>query len=1019
MKGIEFIIKKKVLIGLLTVLIVALGCFAVIKLDKELMPSVGMDGAYVSVDAGDMAAIDVERFITTPLEQKLQAIDGVEEVKSTTTIGSSTVDVIVARGRGEELFKEIERAANSIQTQHPAIREVVSGQYGVRQGYEFYMDISGGDIEEMTTFAKEVLEPGLEALKEVRDVHLSGVLEQEVTVKLKRDELVKNGLDSTQVMGFIAQANSETTIGELHNGQATSILRWTTKLEDLQSVKQIEIPTASGSVPLEEIATVSLAPMESSAFVWKNGTKDLVFVQVGRANRVNQIDMANAVRAEIQQMRDEGLIDGFTLNEMVAQADFVEESINGVTGNILIGSIVAIAILLLFLRNVRATLIIGVAIPTSVLLTFLTVYGLGYSLNLLTLIGLGLGIGMMVDSSIVILESIYRQRELGLNPLDAALVGTKEVAGAVIASMLTTIVVFLPIGFIGGDLGQFMIILSIVVAITLMSSVVIGFTLIPALSEKFLRYRKTVDTKKKGKVVSRYSAMIAWIVQKRRRSASVIVLFIALFVGSLFLVNKIPMSVMPDMFNRYSEVVVELEQGVDAHEKEQLSILMNDKLARIKDVESNYVLDSGSYLVAIINMTKGNAIQQEQKVVNEEIMRSLRELQQTKPIKSVQSMTDGASGSPVQVLIKGEDFDELRSLSKEFANKLKTVDGVVGVTNSMERTAEQKQIVVNQQAMDEAGLTQASVKHFVEETFMNRPVGDVVIQGKTVPLTVSWAAITDTEETLLNAMIPTHNGDNALSTFIQLETVQTPNVITHDAGERYVVVSADMEGRDLGAINRDVQKIIDEFTVPTGYAIDVAGDIEQQQQLLLEMIFVLAIALFLVYFVMAVQFNHLGHPILVMSVIPMAIIGVIVGLYITQMELNLLSGMGIIMLIGIVLNNAILLIDRTNQLRNEGMRLEEALVEAGRHRIRPIFMTTLTTVGGMLPLALASGVSGNYQAPLATVLISGLLFATLITLLLIPAVYRLFSKSDKVRESLKARRRVAIRKPKLEMSGSK
>lgn len=1019
MKGIEFIIKKKVLVGLLTVLIVALGCFAVIKLDKELMPSVGMDGAYVSIDVGEMAAVDVERFITTPLEQKLQAIDGVEAVKSTTTIGSSSVDVIVARGRGEEIFKEIERVANAMQAQSPEIREVVSGQYGVRQGYEFYMDISGGDIEEMTSFAKEVLEPRLEALKEVQDVHLSGVFEQEVTVKLKRDELLKNGLDSTQVMNFIAQANTEATIGELQNGQATSLLRWTSKLEDLQSLKQMEIPTATGSVPLEEIATVSLAPMESSAFVWKDGTKDLVFVQVGRANHVNQIDMAKAVRAEIQQIRDEGLVSGFTLNEMVAQADFVEESINGVTGNILIGSIVAIAILLLFLRNVRATLIIGVAIPTSVLLTFLTVYGLGYSLNLLTLIGLGLGIGMMVDSSIVILESIYRQREVGHGPLEAALVGTKEVAGAVIASMLTTIVVFLPIGFIGGDLGQFMIILSIVVAITLISSVVVGFTLIPVLSEKFLRNRKAMNVKKEGKIVSSYGAVIAWIVQKRRRSASVILLFIAVFVASLLLVNKIPMSVMPDMFNRYSEVVVELEQGVDSKEKARLAKTINDKLTIIEDVESNYVLDSGGYLVAIINMTKGDDIHQEQKMVNEDIMKSLRELQDSTPIKSVQSMTDGAGGSPVQVLIKGEDFDQLRTLSAEFAAKLKSVDGVVGVTHSMERTAEQKQIIVKQQALEEAGLTQGHVKLFVEEAFMNRPMGDVVIDDKAVPLRVSWASITDTEETLLNALIPTSNGDQALSTFIDLETVQSPTVITHDAGERYVVVSADMEGRDLGAINRDVQKIIDEFSVPTGYTIDVAGDLEQQQQLLLEMIFVLSIALFLVYFVMAVQFNHLGHPLLVMSVIPMAIIGVIVGLYVTQMELNLLSGMGIIMLIGIVLNNAILLIDRTNQLRNGGMRLEEALVEAGRHRIRPIFMTTLTTVGGMLPLALASGISGNYQAPLATVLISGLLFATLITLLLIPAVYRLFSKSEKVLQRSKKRQRAVVRKPEFEMSGSK
>lgn len=999
LKIIEYIVRKKVLISLLTVLIVALGCFAVIKLDKEIMPSVGMDGAYVSIDAGDMAAIDVEQLITKPLEQKLQGIEGVEEVRSTTSIGNSSVDVIVARGRGEELFKEIDRVANAVQAEHPEIREVVTGQYGVRQGYEFYMDISGGDMQEMTTFAKEVLEPRLEGLKEVQDVHLSGVLEQEVTIKFKRDELQKNGLDISQVMGFIAQANTEATIGELQEGQETSLLRWNTKLGDVNDIKKIEIPTANGFVALEKLATVSLEPLESSSFVWKNGTKELVFVQVGRATNVNQIDMAKAVRAEVQKIRDEGLVSGFMVNEMIAQADFVQDSIDGVTGNILIGSVVAILILLLFLRNIRATLIIGVAIPTSVLLTFLAVYVLGYSLNMLTLIGLGLGIGMMVDSSIVILESIYRQRELGLGHMEAAVAGTKEVAGAVIASMLTTIVVFLPIGFIGGDLGQYMIILSIVVAITLISSVLVGFTLIPALSEKFLRYRKRNGIKKEGRIISSYGSIVSWIIRKRSRSALVIALFFALFVGSLFLVNKIPMSVMPDIFNRYNEVAIELESGVDADEKAQIANAMNDKLAAIKDVESTYVLDSGGYLIAIINMTKGDNVSREQKAVNEDIMRSLRELQDSTSIKTVQSTMDGAGGSPVQVMIKGEDFDQLRTLTENFTAQLKSVDGIVGVTNSMERTSEQKQIAVKQQAIKEAGLTQAQVKQFIEQAFIDMPIGDVVVDGEAIPLRVSWGSKMDTPEALFNLTIPTINGDKKLSTFIDLETVQTPNEITHIEGERYIAISAGIEGRDLGSINRDVQKIIDGFSLPTGYAVDVAGDIEQQQQLMMEMLFVLAIALFLVYFVMAVQFNHFGHPILVMSVIPMAIIGVIIGLSVTQMELNLLSGMGIIMLIGIVLNNAILLIDRTNQLRKEGMHIEEALVEAGRHRIRPIFMTTLTTVGGMLPLALASGVSGNYQAPLATVIISGLLFATVITLLLIPSVYRLFSKAENVVES--------------------
>ncbi|HEX5564307.1 MAG TPA: efflux RND transporter permease subunit [Sporosarcina sp.] len=1012
MKVLEFIVKKKVLVGLLTVLIVALGSFAVVKLDKEIMPSAGMDGAFVHIDAGDMAAVDMERFITSPLEQKLAGIEGVEEVRSTTTVGSSSLNITIARGQSEKVMKEVDIAVSETKAERPEIREAMASQYGVQQGYEFFMDLSGDDLQAMTAFARDVLEPRLEGLKEVHDVHLSGVSEYEVSIAFKRDEMKKHGLDISQVAGIIAQANSEATLGELQDGKNASLLRWNSKLTDIDGVKRIEIPAAEGVIQLKDIADVTLAPLENSSFVWKNGTKELVFIQVGRAGNITQIDMAKAVRAEIQKIRDEGLVKGFTLNEMVAQADIVQESIDGVVVNILIGSIVAIAILFLFLRNVRATLIIAVSIPTSVLLTFLTVYVLGYSLNMLTLIGLGLGVGMMVDSSIVILESIYRKREMGLAKFEAVLAGTKEVAGAVFASMLTTIVVFLPIGFIGGGLGEFMIILAIVVAITLISSVLVAFTLIPALSENFLRYRGVRDARKENRFGNGYNAVVSWIVGKKRRCVLVLAVFFGLFAGSLFLVNKIPMTVMPDVFNRYSEIVVALETGVEPAEKERLAHLMNDKLADIEDVESSYVLDgSGNQLFVIVNMTKGEDVVLEQKEVNEQILRSLREFQDSEPIRAVQSAMSEVSGAPVQVMIKGDDFEQLQAIAGDFMGQLGKVDGIVAVTNSMERTSEEKRVVLNEKAIADAGLSQMQVKQFIEQAFLEMPVGQMMLEGENVPLMVSWGTKTDTQGALFELEIPTMEGDKKLSDLLSLEAVRTPNEITHIGGERFITVSADIEGRDLGAINRDVQNVISEFNAPAGYAIDVAGDMEQQQQLMIEMLLVLGIALFLVYFVMAVQFNHLGHPLIVMSVIPMAVTGVILGLFVTQMELNLLSGMGIIMLIGIVLNNAILLIDRTNQLRAEGMSVQEALVEAGRNRIRPIFMTTLTTVGGMLPLALASGASGNYQAPLATVLISGLLFATFITLLLIPSVYRLFTKTENVAEAVtaKRKRRVATR----------
>lgn len=1001
MNLLKFVVQRKILVSLMVVLVLLIGSFSVLKLDKELFPSIKMDGAYVEIYAGEMPAIEVERTITSPLEKQILGIEGVEEVLSSSNIGKSSMQLTIERGRGEEVFKEVESVVNSTTSDISGVKDVMTGQFGTSQAYDFFMDVSGSDMEKMTAFAKNILEPRLEALPEVHDVSLSGSLEKEVTVELKRDELFKNGLDATQVISAIQLANNEATLGQLNNETNSPSLRWNTQLESVENVKNLQISAADGFIKLSEIANVKLQPLESSSFVWKNGSKDFIFVQVGRVADATQIEMAEAVREEIKQIREEGLVSGVELNEMVAQADYVKDSIDGVTSNILIGAAIAVAILMLFLRNIRATLIVGLSIPTSVLLTFASMWVFGYSFNMLTLIGLGLGIGMMVDSSIVILESIYRKKELGIKNFEAVIQGTKEVATAVLASMLTTIVVFVPIGLLGGEMGSFMIILSVVVAITLISSVIVSFTLIPSLSEKFLKLKKKEKANKESQLIRGYSKMISWTIKKKRHSFAVIGLFFLMLVGSLMLVTKIPMTIMPDMMNRYAELMVTVEPGLSLEEKQEIVTEMNKALDGIKDVESNYVMDNGNMLYTIINMTKGDEITREQKDVNEEILKSLRGLEEKVPLKSAAAAMSGGGGAPVQINISGESFDELQTIADGFIEELKSIEGIVAVENSIERTSVEQVVQLNESEIEKVGLSQPQIKQLIEQAFLQMPVGELKINEENVPLKVKWDEEMTTKSALLDLKVPTPSGEKKLSEFISLKSVENPNEISHKDGERYISISADIEGKDLGTINREVQKLMDKYDVLSGYTISPAGDLEQQQELVQDMVLILAISIFLVYLVMAVQFNHLGHPLIVMSVIPMTIVGVILGLFLTQQELSIMSGMGIIMLIGIVLNNAILLIDRTNQLRNEGFTVQEALVEAGKNRIRPILMTTLTTVGGMLPLALATGGSGNYQAPMATAIIAGLSFATLITLLLIPAVYRIFTRSAEKRSWLR------------------
>ncbi|SFJ74583.1 hydrophobic/amphiphilic exporter-1, HAE1 family [Halobacillus dabanensis] len=994
MKGIQFILQRKILIGLVTTLILILGSYAMIHMDEELMPPLSMDGGYINIEAAEQPAVEVERTITTPLERQIESIEGIKEVRSTSSDGRTSLQLAFERGKGDEAIKEVESLTNQL-TSTLNVDRVEVGQYGTTQNYQFFLDLSGGDMEKMSEFATNTLEPRLEELPEVRDVDIIGIQNNEMVVQFDREKLQENGLQIDQVLPILQQIDEEATLGELSGEAGDLPLRWDLSIDNTSDLENLSIPTQSGPISLQDIATITLQPQEQSSYVWKNGAKEFLFAQVGGSANFTDIETAGAVREEIKAMEDEGLFDGFNLNEVVAQADYVEDSINGVTSNILIGGLIAIAILLIFLRNLRATFIISISIPTSILLTLTSMWMFDYSLNMLTLIGLGLGIGMMVDSSIVILESIYNKKENGLIGMEAVTSGIKEVATAVIASMLTTIVVFLPIGLLGGEMGQFMIILSIVVAITLISSVAISFTLIPSLAVNFLKLTKNKQRRKNGPILNFYERLVSWIVRKKRYSLSILVLFVAMFAGSLLLVTKIPMTIMPDVFNRYAELMIDVEEGLSQEDKQEIVRAVHDELNKIDDVDSNYVMDNGGMMYTIINMTKGDKITTEQKEVNEQIFKSLRSLEEEHPINNVASVMEAGGSSPVQVNIKGESFEQLQDLAKSFKAELEKIDGIVASQTSIDHTIEEQIIVLDQKALNEAGINQMQVRQIIEQSFLNQPIGELHIDQQDVPFLVTWDNPTDSKEAFFDIDVPTASGNEKLSSFVSLETVDTPNEINHVDGERYISVTADIEGRDLGSINRDVQKVVEDFKIPSGYDVTTAGDLEAQQQVIQEMLLILGIAIFLVYLVMAVQFNHLFHPLIVMSVIPMTVVGVILGLFLTQRELSVMSAMGIIMLIGIVLNNAILFITRTNQLRTNGMAVEEALIQSGKDRIRPIFMTSLTTAGGMLPLALASGSAGNYQAPMATVIISGLLFATFITLLLIPAIYRLFSRTKK------------------------
>ncbi|OIJ21454.1 acriflavin resistance protein [Anaerobacillus alkalidiazotrophicus] len=1006
MSLLRLLMSRKKIVGLMVVFILIIGMYGAGKLDRELFPTISFDGAQVYVNAGQMSTLDVEEEVTKPIERILNNISGIKHIQSTSSIGVSLITVQAEEGLGEEVFKEIETTMIGLENQLSGVNFISTYQFSTKQPYEFYMTIKDGPMDKMTEFAKQIVKPRIEALPEVREVSLEGIENKEVIVELDLNQLQDLQLSPQQVVQIINQANIDTSIATLEGESGRPTVRWTTSLSTIDNVKSIEIPTVAGIKQLSKIAKVYEENNTTTSVGWNNGTREFIFVKIGRTSDVTQVEMAASVRKELEKINEEGLVNDFVFEELVAQADYVTDTIEGVSTNVMLGGIIALLVLILFLRNFRATFIIGLSIPLSILLTFIGMWLFDYSFNILTLIGLGLGIGMMVDSSIVILESIYRKKEEGYKKLDAVLAGVKEVATAVIASMLTTIVVFVPIGLLGGEIGQFMIVLSIIVVITLVSSVIVAFTLIPTLSENFLKLKNKKHRRQEGRIVINYGRLISWVSRKKRNRYSIIVIFLAVFISSLLLITKIPMTVMPDVLNRYAEIMVQLERGLTPTDREEIAIQINKALNEIDDVENNLIMDNVDAFFVLINMTPEETATLHQTEVNERINRGLRELQKDYPIQNVGTADFSGLSFPVIIEIKGEEFESLDQIANELELKLTSVEGLVGITSSSNKNMAEELIEFKYENMKKDSVTAAQLFSQMQDWSIRIPAGELKQEDLQSPIFVTTNVNINNKKNLLKQKIATINGNKNLSTYLRLVETKVPTEVTRKDGERMITVFADIEGRDLGSINREIEEVLKNYEAPVGYSITTAGSLQEQKEAQQDMLIILGIAIFLVYVVMTVQFNSFLHPVIVMSIIPLTVTGALFGLLLTQSELSILSGLGMVFLIGIVLNNAILFIDRTNQLRVQGYQSSEALVEAGKNRLRPIFMTSLTTAGGMLPLAIATGTASNYQSPLAIVIISGLLFATFITLLLIPSVYLLF---EDIKNGLS---RLLFRKPK-------
>jgi HAE1 family hydrophobic/amphiphilic exporter-1 len=714
--------------------------------------------------------------------------------------------------------------------------------------------------------------------------------------------------------------------------------------------------------------------------------------------------VANRVLAEAQAVN--AAFPQINVVPVTNQGNFIERAIANVSRSILYGGSLAILVLLWFLRDIRSTAVIALAIPISVVATFALMYVSGFTLNLMTLGGLALGVGMMVDSSVVVLENIYRNRqESKLEPVDAAVIGAQEVTPAVIAGTVTTLVIFLPLIFVRGVSGVLFKELAYIIMFALGCSLVVALSLVPVLSSRMKISAHTKDTAAvDGTILGKvYRKILDMVLNARVLTIGMTGL---IFVVCLKLVPHIGTEFLPPSDEGEVIVTGEMEVGtrldlIDRQTRKMEEIvfdLVPEAVSSVVSVTASGIFGRsaarGEIRLSLTPATDRNRS-------NSEIAAALRKSLDAKVagmkirvrapqgqflLERILRSTEG-----VTVEVRGFDFEILEALAKKVAESIGPIEGVTDVELSQEAGIPQQEILVDRVKAADLGLSVRDITRVIETAVAGSNAGEYRVEGNSYRILLQ---LRDAEkrslDEILDLSVRTADGSLVvLRNVVNTRSGRGPVTIERKDQQRIVTVTANVAGRDLGSVATDIQLALGGIARPLGYDTIVSGSYAEQQESFNEIVFSLVLALLLVYMVLASQYESFIDPLIVMFAVPFAATGVILTLFITDTTLNLQSAIGCIMLGGIVVNNAILLVDQAGHLRNEGMSTDDALTEAGRRRLRPVLMTTLTTILALLPLALGIGEGADAQAPMARTVIGGLTISTLITLVLIPAIYSL------------------------------
>jgi HAE1 family hydrophobic/amphiphilic exporter-1 len=1021
----EFSVRRPIFVTMVTLIVVILGAVSLSHLRIDLLPSIELPTVTVSTEYEGASPVVMERLVTQIIEEIVGTVPGVEEVTSQSSEGNSRIRVSFVWGTDVDtaaldVLAKLEDEINELPEDvvRPRVHKFDIASFPV-----VLLGISSNlDPVELTQLIEDQIRYRFAHIPGGAQVDVWGGYNREVRIELDPDRINALQLPLDRVLVAIRDANLDLPAGQIEQGRYEVTLRAPAEFANLDQIRNTVILQRNGSpVTLGQLAGVTDTYEKLTRIVRVNGGRG-IRVAIRKQADANTVEVSRRVLAEIDKANE--AFPQIRIVPVINQGNFIERSIANVSQSVLYGGGLAILVLLFFLRNFRSTVVISLAIPISIIATFALVYFGGFTLNLMTLGGLALGVGMMVDSSIVVLENIFRRRtEAGDAPASAAVEGTREVGPAIIASTVTTLVIFLPLIFVRGVSGVLFKEMAYVIIFSLSCSLLVSLSLVPMLSAGPLAIQEQ-RTRKRAAWIERwdtkadaffrnlengYRDLLGWVLFHRGQT---VFLAAAILCASLLLLPFIGTEFLPPSDEGEVRVTGEMEVGTRLE-------LVDEQTQRMERIVNSAVPEAVSSVVSVgasgwnpaaasrgqIRMALSPATKRSRS--NVEIADDLRR-RLTGNIPGMDVRTRAPQGQflldrllgadeGLTIEVRGFDLFALDALANRAVAAIRNVKGITDIDTSREAGVPQQEIRVDRDKVADLGLSVRDVTKILETAMAGSKVGEFRAQGDSYRIFVK---LKDAEkrslDEVLNLTLTTGSGKQvALRSVVTTEESRGPILIDRKDQQRLVTVTANITGRDMGSVAADVQERLARIPRPVGYDLRVAGNYEEQQKSFHELVISLVLALVLVYMVLACQYESLRDPLVVMVSVPVAATGVLLMLFLTQTTLNLQSYIGCIMLGGIVVNNAILLVDQAGQLTNGGMSVRDAVAEAGRRRLRPILMTTLTTVLALLPLALGIGEGADAQAPLARAVVGGLTGSTLITLVLIPAVYSLFHPEPK------------------------